>query len=132
MPMNETVHLGTRDGRRVAAEANITRYNEGQRLARALPVAIGGISLGAVSILVPAVHLISTWLLPLLGIFIASYIYKTTMVVGRVATSCPDCSAEVAIDKAGSVDDEPLWLRCPSCKLPLAFDNESVGAPQDA
>lgn len=115
----ETVELRDRSGAAVEAQADLRRYSDAARMARGLPIAVGGVVLGACSILIPAVHLISTWLLPLLGGFIGWYVYRIRLVVGAVRGTCPKCG-EAFEAEGGTWDErEALWLRCNHCAHPL-------------
>jgi hypothetical protein len=117
----ESALLIKRDGTESPCNAEIHRYAQPTRLLRAGVVAGGFLLAGAASIVIPTVHLLSTWLLPLIGFGIAYYVYKVETKVGAVSGNCPDCAADIQIDSAGTIDADPLWLRCGTCNLPLEF-----------
>ena len=113
-----SIQLRPRDGEAVAATAEVVRYGPGDRTSRAGLIAGCGIALGAMSIVVPGVHLISTWLLPLLGLGIAAYVYRIEAKVGPIAGPCPSCGATMNIEAPGSVADEAVWVRCDQLSPP--------------
>jgi hypothetical protein len=117
----ETATLKHRDGRTIQVEADVRRYSAGSRTTKAAIIVAVAFLLGASSIIVPGVHFIAPWLVPILGIATAVYLYKRVMIVDRVQGICPDCDKAMAIDEGGSVGNDPLYLRCPHCKTPLEF-----------
>ncbi|MBX2799901.1 MAG: hypothetical protein KTR31_19635 [Myxococcales bacterium] len=116
---NETVTLKQRSGDPVEGTAVVTRYAATDRTTRAGAIALGGILLGGLSIVVPGVHLISTWLLPLLGLGIAAYVHRIHARVGTVRGICPSCGEDMAIEDTGAVADEAVWVRCDRCTHPM-------------
>ncbi|MCB9693953.1 MAG: hypothetical protein H6736_19265 [Alphaproteobacteria bacterium] len=115
--MKEEVTLEARKGGSGPATADIDRFSGGQRLMKALPIALGGLLLGAGSIVIPGVHLISTWAIPLLGFGIAWYYYSRVGAVGSVEGSCPACGEGMVAE--GGPWEDPMWVRCPKCNEPL-------------
>ncbi|HHO50636.1 MAG TPA: hypothetical protein ENK18_07115 [Deltaproteobacteria bacterium] len=116
---SEQVTLRQRKGEPVEATAEVVRYGSGERTTRAGSIAGAGVVLGGLSILIPGVHLISTWLLPLLGLGIASYYYRIRAKVGRITGTCPSCGEAMSISDVGTVTDEAVWVRCDKCSHPL-------------
>jgi hypothetical protein len=116
----EASQLRTRDGRFVEAQAEVVRYGTAARILRGGGTVFGFTAVGLMTIVVPGVHLVLPWLLPLIGLGLGAYIGRVTMKVGEVRGTCPDCAAEMVIGKSGAVArDEALWLRCPACTLPM-------------
>jgi hypothetical protein len=107
----------TRDRLEADIKLEIFRYSLSARLMRSVPIFIAAVILGAVSILIPAVHLISTWAIPLLGTGIAIFIFRTNAKLGNVTGTCPSCSK--SFSEAAGPYEEPMWIRCPSCNTPL-------------
>jgi len=118
--VTEAIHLHTRDHRVVDGEADLVRRGRGNRLARALVIAGAGILGAAVFVLVPIVHLFTTWLLPLLGLGLAVWVYRIAVVAKEIRGTCPDCGAEMRVK--GGVLEDPTWIRCPNCSLPLRLE----------
>lgn len=116
---SEQVTLKQRQGDPVEAMAEVVRYGPGDRTTRAGTIAGAGVVLGGLSILVPGVHLISTWLLPLLGLGIAAYYYRIRAKVDRITGTCPNCGEAMSIGEVGTVTDEAVWVRCDKCSHPL-------------
>ena len=113
----ETVQMKTRDGRTCDAELEIHRYALPTRLVRSVPIFVTSVVVGGLSILVPAVHLISTWFIPLLGTGIALYIFRIEAKLGDVSGCCPDC--QESFTQPGGPYENPIWVRCPRCSIPL-------------
>lgn len=116
----ESVHVTTRDDRASQGRAEVIRHGQGRRVGVALAVALGGAVLGAASIVIPVVHFVSTWFIPLLALGIAFHLYRQAIVVRRVDAICPACGEQVVID--GAPWEDPLWLRCSACRAPLRVD----------
>lgn len=115
----ETLRLRTRDGREITGRAEVARVGASARLVRGGGLALGGLLLGGASIFVPGVHLISTWLIPLLAFGVAAYVVRIRARVGVVELTCPACGAEGRTEPVGALADEAVWIRCPSCAVPL-------------
>jgi len=116
----EKAQLRTRDDRIVEVSAIVKRYGTASRLLRGGGTVLVFGLLGLLTIPVPGVHLVMPWFLPLLGLGLGAYIARVSLYVGEVRGTCPDCSAEMVIEKSGAVArDEALWLRCPQCTLPM-------------
>jgi hypothetical protein len=115
--MKEDITLKSRGGATTDASAEVQRFSSAQRLSKALPVAVGGTVLGLCTIVIPGVHLISVWLIPLLSLGIAWYFYSRIGAVDSVTGPCPDCEAEMTAE--GGPWEEPMWLRCSACNKPL-------------
>src|SRR5690606_4394395 len=88
---SEAITLKSRDGDTVEGTAEVVRFGEASRMARAGALAFGGLVLGIASIVVPVLHFVSTWLLPLVGVLAAVHVYRTPLRISRVETSCPSC-----------------------------------------
>ncbi len=118
--MNEEVILRARSGEHGPARAAVRRFNGGQRIGKAVPFAAGGVLLGAGSVVIPGVHLISTWALPLLGFGLAWYMYSRVGAVDAVEGDCPACGE--AMRAEGGPWEEPMWVRCGRCNVPLQVE----------
>lgn len=118
--MSEPIALRARSGARTEGTAVITRWSGPRRGARAISIAVAGLLIGMATVIIPAVHLVSTWLIPLLSLGIAWYVVQIRSRVDRVEGVCPSCGASISAGPFGAAtDDEPLWVRCPSCTIPL-------------
>ena len=115
----ETLQLMTRDGRSSTAQGRVRRYSSGARFARAGAIVLTGFMLGGLSIFIPVVHLISTWLLPLLSLAMAWYFAAVRVVIGQVSGPCPQCGESLTVKGGAQASD--LWVRCTSCATPFRF-----------
>jgi hypothetical protein len=111
------VSLEARDGSVVEGTADVVRYTDGQRLARALPIGVGGTILGLCTIVIPGLHFVSTWLIPLLSIGTAVYFYNRKGLLGDTHATCPSCGAEMVAE--GGPWEDPMYVRCNHCSTPL-------------
>lgn len=118
----EGATLTPRRGEPVPARVQVERLSDGQRLSRALPVGIGGTVLGLATIPVPGLHFVAPWLVPLLSIGAARYLYNRRATVGAVTGTCPACQGDVAAN--GGAWEEPMWVRCSACNAPLELKLE--------
>ena len=117
----ETAVLKNRKGVEVDVQAEVTRYTAGQRGVVAGALVLTTTPLGLATLFIPGVHFVGPWLIPMLGMAVAWYLYNRVMVVGDVTGDCPDCSEHMIITEGGSVGNDPMWLRCPHCNTPLEF-----------
>ncbi|HWB20516.1 MAG TPA: hypothetical protein VG711_09470 [Phycisphaerales bacterium] len=80
---------------------------------------VGGLIGGFMCIFIPLVHLVTTWLLPIGGIFLG---YKTMLKKVQLYTPsgpCPNCGHAMQLG-GGSIDDR-AWQVCPACKAPIVI-----------
>lgn len=115
--MQENVTVEDREKSRSEGTAEVTRFSGSQRLMKAVGVGVGGTILGLCTIIIPGLHFVTTWLLPLLSIGIAIYLYGRKGAVAAVKTTCPACGDP--IEAEGGAWEEPMWVRCPKCQAPL-------------
>jgi hypothetical protein len=115
--MPERITLTPRQGQPVAAEADVRRPSESGRVAKAAAWGLGGLVLGGLSIFIPIAHFVTTWAIPLAGFGMAWWTMSVRAYVERVRGECPSCGK--AFDVEGGPMDDPMWVRCPHCKLPL-------------
>ncbi|MEZ4316002.1 MAG: hypothetical protein R3F61_00790 [Myxococcota bacterium] len=115
--MGETVTLKARDGAVVEGQAEVSRFSNGQRLSKALPVGIGGTLLGLGTIVIPGLHLVSTWAIPLLSWGIAWYFFNKRGSLGTVSAMCPSCGKPMQAE--GGAWEDPMYVRCDKCMTPF-------------
>lgn len=115
----ETLQLTTRDGRSSSAQGLVQRFSAAARFARAGAIVLAGFTLGGLSIFIPVVHIISTWLLPLLSLAMAWYFAGVRVVIGEVSGPCPQCGELLTVKGGPQASD--LWVRCTSCATPFRF-----------
>jgi hypothetical protein len=97
--------------------ADIARYSDAMRITIGTLYIVGGLVGGTVCLVVPVAHLITTWALPLGGIFMGIRAFKRRVVIYQVAGVCPTCGE--AIDLHGGSIDDPSWQTCPKCNAVL-------------
>lgn len=113
---SETVELKPRKGDSTSGLAVITRVPSGIRAAKASGfVAVGLLGVGTV--VVPGVHFVGPWLIPLVGIGLGWSTWKKDKVVHSVNGSCPHCGASASWSDV--VVDDQIWERCPACREPI-------------
>ena len=96
---------------------DVVRHSTAVRIIMASMWAVGGFLLAAPCILIPVVHLVSTWGLPLLGILMGLRAWKRRVVIHNITGTCPACQQQIQLN-GGSIDDMS-WQVCPVCKAAL-------------
>ena len=119
--MTQTVpaSLRTRDGRQAPAELTVRQYRATTRWLRAGTVVVVTSAIGAATIIIPAVHFASVWAIPLLGLWIASWVYQIRGTIDGVVGRCPACDHELSAVGLGAFTKEALWLHCAACSVPV-------------
>ncbi len=93
------------------------RLSSLSRALRAGAFLLGGLLGGALSLPIPLAHLVLPWLLPIVGAVGAVLAFQGRGRVTEVVGTCVDCGAPFTAD--GGPLEEPLWIRCPACNVPL-------------
>lgn len=118
-PGAERATLRMRDGATREGEAWVRRYGATFRTVTAVVILVTSLAIAAFSVVIPGVHFVAPWLVPMVGGGAAWFFFRREVVVDEVRGACPACAAAIAIERPGSLGDEPLWLRCPGCKAPV-------------
>src|SRR6187399_125714 len=85
----EIVCIQAPDGRQASGSAVFVHYSTGGRVTRAILYVFGGLVAGTACIIVPIVHLFSTWGFPLLGVVMAMRTMRRHFVIDRLDAVCP-------------------------------------------
>ena len=116
----EAVIIENARGETSAGEAaDAAHYSDAARITIGTLYIVGGLVGGTVCILVPIVHLITTWAMPLLGIVLGVRALKRRTVFYQITGVCPSCNKPAEFN-GGSIDD-PKWQTCPMCGATLKF-----------
>jgi hypothetical protein len=107
------------------ATATLTRYERGERMGRAVGFAALGLVGAGIFVVVPALHLITTWLLPLAGLLAARSAWRTEAKLTDARGECPACGAKITLS-GGQLTDAPLWDACSACSRPLCLGTPST------
>ncbi len=113
----EPVVFKTADGESGPAVAEIAYYGSAARISRAILYIVAGFVGGAACIIVPVVHLLTTWGLPLVGILMGVRALRTHQRIVTVAGPCPGCGEPVDLP-GGSMTDAGS---CTACKASLTI-----------
>ena len=100
-------------GETASADATIERYPDAARIGKAVGFFAGGFLLGGACILVPVLHLVTTWALPLAGIILGMRTLKIDRAFGPITGTCPLC--EKQIELRGGPIKASNWRVCPEC-----------------
>ena len=92
-------------------------YSSTGRICKAFLCLLGGLGLGAILIVVPILHLITTWALPLGGLLWAVHILRTEATIREIDGTCPVCGVALRLEGGRAVF--PLRESCPDCRRPL-------------
>lgn len=114
----EPIELIGPSGEHAAGAAEIVRYSPAGRIAAAAGFIIAGLIGGAACIVIPILHLITTWALPLGGVLLGMRAYKRRVMLYELKGTCPVCKQRIELG-GGSIDD-PGWQTCPLCQAKLA------------
>jgi hypothetical protein len=98
--------------------ADVARYSDFARISIGVMWIVGGLLGGLMFIVVPIVHLITTWALPLGGILLGVRAFKRRLVFYQISGTCPACREP--IDLIGGLVDDPAWQVCPKCESKLS------------
>jgi hypothetical protein len=91
------ITLRSEQGATRPATATLTRYERGERMGRAAGFAALGLLGAGIFVFVPAVHLITTWLLPLAGLIAARSAWRTEAKLTDARGECPACGAKITL-----------------------------------
>jgi len=109
--------VSTETGASCPARGRLLVYPQGLRTVVALIWLAVGFGGALALIVVPIVHLISTWALPLIGILCAINALKTHARVSHVEGECPGCGGKLLL--AGGRAVFPVRDACEHCSRPL-------------
>jgi predicted RNA-binding Zn-ribbon protein involved in translation (DUF1610 family) len=113
----ESVQLVAADGRTTRGTADITRTSPAIRKTWAFVVLVVGFAAGAVSVLIPILHLFSTWILPLAAILVAREIWRREFSITSLQGDCPNCGSRIT--RGGRAMHNSPWQECPDCPAGL-------------
>ena len=99
--------------------ATIEHFSTPLRWVRATIFLVGGIGLGALLLVVPILHLITTWALPLAGAIACVGALRTRARLSNIQGSCPGCEAPFTHNGGRAVF--PMRIDCPSCRRPISI-----------
>ena len=116
-PQDGLITLRAEDGRTAPAAATIERYSEVTRIGKAVGFFVGGFVLGGACIIVPVLHLVTTWALPLAGIVMGLRTLKIEQRLSRINGTCPACTQRIEL-RGGAVK-AAIWRVCPECDKDL-------------
>ena len=125
MPM-EPITVEAPDGRTSQGQAEVIRYSNASRITRATLFVIAGLIGGTVCIIVPVVHLVTTWGFPLIGILLANRTMKREVSIHQPAVPCPHCGQAIEIAGGALIDSE--WQVCPHCRTKLVYRAQAAPA----
>lgn len=117
MAQEPVVFESDASGSRPGQASDIARYSDALRITIGTLWIVGGLVGGTVCIVVPVVHLFTTWALPLGGILMGLRAFKRRVVIYQPAGVCPACGEPIEL-VGGSIDDAS-WQVCPKCKAEL-------------
>lgn len=110
----------------VATRARLIRRSTTYRAAWATFYVLLGLVGAAVFVVVPVLHLCSTWALPLLGGVMAFRAWKSDLLVQDIEGTCPGCGEPVRL--LGGVGPGPHAERCKACRKLLEAKLPEVSA----
>lgn len=118
------------EGEPTVGEGDVERFSTAGRITIATLWVVGGLLGGTACIIVPGVHLITTWAFPLLGIMMAMRTMRREVVIQQPQGLCPSCNQRLNLP--GGATSDPGWQKCPSCHDALKIRPQTATAPIDA
>ena len=97
-----------------AGVAHARPISDAARVGRAVAFLLLGLVGAVACLLIPVLHLITTWALPLAGAVAAAHALRTRVRVGAVRGECPSCGQEVDLEVASTT--EAVQALCPGCR----------------
>src|SRR5262249_3672221 len=116
----EPVVIRAENGQTSAGQAEIVRFSNASRITKSTLWVIAGLFGGTVCIIVPVVHLVTTWGFPLLGILMAIRTMKRDVSRHDPEGVCPAWGQPAEFAGGPLIDTE--WQACPHCQAKLRFD----------
>lgn len=123
----ESIVIQVAAGEETAGEAEVVRYSTASRITQATLWVIGGQLGGTACIIIPVVHLFSTWGLPLLGILMSVRTMRREVVIHQPSGTCPACNEKIEL--AGGAANDPEWQVCPHCKKAIQVRHKAAVSP---
>lgn len=110
----ETITFHSPDAGEASGEAEVLRFSAAGRVALATLYVLGGLLGATACIIIPGVHFITTWALPLLGVIMAVRTVRRDLIVHQPHGRCPSCGKHIEL--TGGPLDDPHWQKCPQCQ----------------
>lgn len=126
MAVSTALQLRSESGAIAQASGEWRRYDVSERALRAGGLAVGGVLAATVCLFVPVLHLLTTWLLPLLGAVAAWNAWRTRERIRAISGTCPACTASVHLD--GGRYQSGLRDACPACRRILFVERSGAAA----
>jgi hypothetical protein len=92
-------------------------YSSPLRYAMSFGWLLTAFALAIVLVVVPVIHLITTWLLPIAGVVGFVTIIKTRATITKIQSQCPACNSTVLL-RGGRATDQ-MRESCDDCNRPL-------------
>lgn len=112
------VYLQGNDGDRQAGSLQTTRYDQGDRLKRALQRLAFFWLLAGITLFIPIAHFVLVPGFLIAGPVVAYLTYQTEAVRNHTSGTCPACGKEITL-AMDAKDTLPKWTYCPDCNAPL-------------
>jgi hypothetical protein len=128
MPQEQIV-ISSSENDVIKTTAEVERYSQTNRVLRASAYVAAGLLGGTVCIVIPLVHLITTWGLPALGIYMAYRTMQREVVLKAIEAACPNCKETIQLTGGGLNDHH--WQVCHNChaRLHIAVQPSAVVPP---
>jgi hypothetical protein len=115
--MPEPIIMEDPDGKQAMWAAEVIRSTHAGRVTIATLYVVGGLLGGTACIVIPILHLFTTWGFPLLGILMAVRTMKRDVLIYQPEGPCPVCAEPIEL--AGGLPGDSSWQVCPECKAAL-------------
>ena len=122
-PVSTALQIRSQTGKSSDGQATLASIDPATRGGKAAAFVAAGVVGALACIWIPIVHLITTWLFPLLGAVMAWKIWTTEATFAEVAAACPECGAALPLKDKGA--KFPLREGCASCSTQLEITQAS-------
>jgi hypothetical protein len=112
------VYLQDNDGNHQPGQLQTTRYDQGDRVKRALQRLGFFWLLAGITLFIPIAHFVLVPGFLIAGPVMAYLTYRTEAVRNHTTGTCPVCGEAVTL-AMDAKDNLPKWTYCPSCNAPL-------------
>jgi len=121
--MSTALQIRSQTGKAGDGVATLATIDPATRGGKAAAFVGVGVALALACIWIPIVHLITTWLFPLLGGVMAWKTWTTEATFAEVTAACPECGVALALKDKGA--KFPLREGCSSCSTQLEITQVS-------
>jgi len=116
-PMSTVLQIRSQTGKSGDGRATLAAIDPATRGGKAAAFVAVGVVAALACIWIPIVHLITTWLFPVVGAVLAWKTWTTEATFAEAAAACPECGAALTLKDRGA--KFPMREGCAGCSTQL-------------